>query len=62
MLRYAAICLAIGIIAFVIVLLLNIAAAGTVYLLKIIAGLALILAVVFFILDIVKRMMKSKHQ
>ncbi|MBN9288039.1 MAG: hypothetical protein BGO43_14805 [Gammaproteobacteria bacterium 39-13] len=60
MLRHAAIFLAIGIIALVIVILLNVAAAGTVYILKIISALAIIIGIIFFILDIVKRMMKSK--
>lgn len=60
MLRHAAIFLAIGILALVIVILLNVAAAGTVYVLKIISALAIIIGIIFFILDIVKRMMKSK--
>lgn len=60
MLRYAAISLGIGAIALAIVLLLHFAASIVVYVLKIVGGIALIAALVFFILDIVKRKVQTK--
>ncbi len=62
MLRYAAISLGIGAIALVIVLLLHFAASIVVYVLKIVGVIAIIAAVVFFVLDIVKRKVKTKGE
>jgi uncharacterized membrane protein YtjA (UPF0391 family) len=60
MLHYAAIFLAIALAAVAVVFMLSVASGGIVYVLKIIFFIALIISLVFFILDILKRMIKPK--
>ncbi len=61
MLHYAAIFLAIALVAVAVVFMLSVAAGGVVYILKIIFFIALAVSAVFFILDMVKRMAKPKE-
>lgn len=61
MLHYAAIFLAIALVAVSIVFMLSVAAGGVVYILKIIFFIAIAVSAVFFILDLVKRMAKPKQ-
>lgn len=60
MLHYAAIFLAIALAAFAVVFMLSVAAGGVAYLLKIVFFIALAISVLFFVLDIIKRLVKSK--
>ncbi len=60
MLHYAAIFLGIALVAVSIVFMLSVAASGVVYILKVIFFIALAVSIIFFILDLVKRMAKSK--
>ncbi|MCS5711915.1 hypothetical protein [Candidatus Berkiella aquae] len=62
MLHYAAIFLAIALAAFAVVFMLSIAAGGISYVLKIVFFIALAISILFFILDILKRMVKSKQK
>lgn len=60
MLHYAAIFLAIAIAAVAVVFMLSVAATGVVYILKIVFFVALAVSVIFFALDMLKRLVKSK--
>lgn len=60
MLHYAAIFLAIALATFAVVFMLSVAAGGIVYVLKIVFFITLAISVLFFVLDIIKRLVKSK--
>jgi len=60
MLRYATICLAVAIIIFIIIVAFSLLASGAGHILRIIGFVALALAIIFFILEFVKRKMKAK--
>jgi hypothetical protein len=62
MLHYAAIFLAIAIAAFAVVFMLSVAASGVVYVLKIVFFIAIAVSVIFFALDMLKRLVKPKKQ
>ncbi len=62
MLHYAAIFLAIALAAFAIVFMLSVAAGGITYLLKIVFFVALAVSAIFFILDMIKRVVKPKNK
>lgn len=60
MLRYAAIFLGIALAAVAVVFMLSVATGGVVYVLKIVFFIALAVSAAFFILDLVKRMIKPR--
>lgn len=62
MIHYAAIFLAIALAAFAVVFMLSVAAGGISYVLKIVFFIALAISIVFFLLDILKRMVKTKQK
>ncbi len=62
MLHYAAIFLAIALAAVAVVFMLSVAATGVVYILKIVFFIAIAASVIFFALDMLKRVVKTKKQ
>lgn len=62
MLHYAAIFLAIALAAVAVVFMLSVAASGVVYILKIVFFISLGLGLIFFVLEMIKRLVSSKKQ